>query len=204
MTEELEKLQDICFKKAHIMMNMGLSQGMDVFDLTELLIKIELEKQEKQRLEDEKIDFNDEILEIEDVGELETVDISVTGNQLFYCNNILTKNSMGITHTADAIFGIVTSEALDELGQIMIKQLKNRWGDLGYYRRFLVGIDRSKMKIYELEENAQANINSDSSGSFGGNNKKQDGNSDAFDKTDIGTRLGSKRKSKVFGDVQLT
>ena len=70
-----------------------------------------------------------------------------------------TSESMGITHTADAIFGLVTSEELDELGQLMIKQLKNRWGDLGYYRRFLVGIDRAKMKIFDLEESAQENIN---------------------------------------------
>lgn len=163
MTEELEKLQDVCFKKAHLMIGMGLSQDMDIFELTDLLIKIELEKQEKQRLEDEKIDFNDEILEIEDIGELETVDISVTGNQLFYCNDILTKNSMGITHTSDFILGLISSEQLDELGQLMIKQLKNRWGDLSNYRRFLVGIDRSKMKIYDLEESAQKNIhNTDS------------------------------------------
>ena len=53
-----------------------------------------------------------------------------------------TSESMGITHTADAIFGLITSEDLESLGQIMIKQLKNRWGDLGYYRRFVVGIDR--------------------------------------------------------------
>lgn len=69
-----------------------------------------------------------------------------------------TSESMGITHTADCILGLVASEELDELGQLMIKQLKNRWGDLGYYRRFLVGIDRSKMKIYDLEESAQNNI----------------------------------------------
>ena len=69
-----------------------------------------------------------------------------------------TSESMGITHTADAIFGLIATEELDQLGQLMIKQLKNRWGDTGYYRRFLVGIDRSKMKIYDLEESAQDNI----------------------------------------------
>jgi endo-1,4-beta-mannosidase len=110
-----------------------------------------------------------------------------------------TSESMGITHTADAIFGIITTEALDELGQIMIKQLKNRWGDINYYRRFLVGIDRSKMKIYELEESAQKNIFPEG----GNSNKKSSGNSDTFDKTDIGNRLSS-RKSKVFGDIELT
>lgn len=69
-----------------------------------------------------------------------------------------TSESMGITHTADAILGLVTTEELDQLGQLMIKQLKNRWGDTGYYRRFLVGVDRSKMKIYDLEDGAQDNI----------------------------------------------
>lgn len=69
-----------------------------------------------------------------------------------------TSESMGITHTADCILGLVTTEELDNLGQLMIKQLKNRWGDLGYYRRFVVGIDRSKMQIYDLEDSAQNGI----------------------------------------------
>lgn len=69
-----------------------------------------------------------------------------------------TSESMGITHTADCILGLITSEELDNLGQLMIKQLKNRWGDLGYYRRFVVGIERSKMQIYDLENSAQNGI----------------------------------------------
>jgi replicative DNA helicase len=72
-----------------------------------------------------------------------------------------TSESMGITHTADCILGLITSEDLDSLGQLMIKQLKNRWGDLSYYRRFVVGIDRSKMKLYDLEDNAQRNVGPD-------------------------------------------
>jgi hypothetical protein len=72
-----------------------------------------------------------------------------------------TSESMGITHTADCILGLITSEDLDNLGQIMVKQLKNRWGDLNYYRRFVVGIDRSKMKLYDLEDGAQKNISQD-------------------------------------------
>ena len=69
-----------------------------------------------------------------------------------------TSESMGITHTADCILGLVTTEELDNLGQLMIKQLKNRWGDLSYYRRFVVGIDRAKMQIFDLEESAQRGI----------------------------------------------
>ena len=112
-----------------------------------------------------------------------------------------TSESMGITHTADCILGLVTSEALDELGQLMIKQLKNRWSDLGYYRRFLVGIERAKMKIYELEESAQKNSNIDGGGSNGGSNTNQD-DGPVFDKTDIGMRLNKKRRP-VFDDVQI-
>jgi hypothetical protein len=157
--------------------------------------------------------IHDEIVSIEKLGKRKTVDIEVTGNHLFYANGVLTHNSnsdvdltntsesMGITHTADCILGLVTSEQLDELGQLMIKQLKNRWGDLGYYRRFLVGIDRSKMKIYELEESAQKNINIDGNG--GGNSgKKYSDDTPVFDKTDIGQRLGA-RKKRVFSDAQL-
>ena len=113
-----------------------------------------------------------------------------------------TSESMGITHTADCILGLVTSEQLDELGQLMIKQLKNRWSDLGYYRRFLVGIDRAKMKIYELEESAQRNISID--GNSGSSGARSDDDSPAFDKTDIGQRLGARKKKTVFGDVQIT
>jgi replicative DNA helicase len=98
-----------------------------------------------------------------------------------------TSESMGITHTADAIFGLVTTEELDDLGQIMIKQLKNRWGDLSYYRKFLVGIDRSKMKIYDLEESAQNNIGSSDS-------QKQD-------KPDLSINRDKKKKN-IFDDVQ--
>jgi hypothetical protein len=56
------------------------------------------------------------------------------------------------------MFALITTEELESMGQLMIKQLKNRWGDISYYRRFVVGIDRSKMKIFNLEDNAQKNI----------------------------------------------
>lgn len=115
-----------------------------------------------------------------------------------------TSESMGITHTADAIFGLVSSEYLDEMGQLMIKQLKNRWGDISYYRRFLVGIERAKMKIYELEESAQQNINLDGNGAGGGSGggkKSYEDDGPVFDKTDIGQRLSSNKKRSVFSDT---
>ena len=66
-----------------------------------------------------------------------------------------TSESMGLPHTVDSMFALITSEELQEMGQLMIKQLKNRWGDISFYRRFAVGIDRAKMKLYNLEESAQ-------------------------------------------------
>ena len=72
-----------------------------------------------------------------------------------------TSESMGITHTADCILALISSEELENLGQLMIKQLKNRWGDINMYRRFVVGIDRSRMKIFNLEESAQKNVTSE-------------------------------------------
>jgi len=69
-----------------------------------------------------------------------------------------TSESMGLVFTADCILGLISSEELESMGQIMIKQLKNRWNDLNYYRRFVVGIDRSKMRLYDVEEHAQSNV----------------------------------------------
>jgi len=72
-----------------------------------------------------------------------------------------TSESIGLAATVDAMFALITTEELEGMGQLMIKQLKNRWGDLSYYRRFVVGIDRSKMKLYDLEERAQGNIHNE-------------------------------------------
>ena len=69
-----------------------------------------------------------------------------------------TSESIGLPQTVDAMFALISTEDLESMGQIMIKQLKNRWNDLSYYRRFVVGIDRSKMRLYEVEEHAQGNV----------------------------------------------
>lgn len=69
-----------------------------------------------------------------------------------------TSESFGLPATADLMFALIRSEELDELNQIMIKQLKNRYADPGSYKRFVVGVDRSKMKLYDVEESAQQDI----------------------------------------------
>ena len=72
-----------------------------------------------------------------------------------------TSESFGLPATADLMFALISTEELEELGQIMVKQLKNRYNDLTKYKRFVIGIDRSRMKLYDVEESAQSDIMSD-------------------------------------------
>ena len=69
-----------------------------------------------------------------------------------------TSESFGLPATADLMFALVSSEELEKLGQIMVKQLKNRYNDPTFKRRFVVGIDRPKMRLYDCEQNAQDDI----------------------------------------------
>ena len=66
-----------------------------------------------------------------------------------------TSESFGLPATADFMFALVTSEELEQLNQIVVKQLKNRYGDPNLHKRFVIGIDRSKMKLYDVEDSAQ-------------------------------------------------
>lgn len=69
-----------------------------------------------------------------------------------------TSESFGLPATADLMFALISTEELEQLGQIMVKQLKNRYNDPSYYKRFVIGVDRSKMKLFDLEAVAQNNI----------------------------------------------
>ena len=69
-----------------------------------------------------------------------------------------TSESFGLPATADFMFGISTSEELDALNQIMVKQLKNRYNDPGRNRKFVVGVDRSKMRLFDVEQSAQEGL----------------------------------------------
>ena len=69
-----------------------------------------------------------------------------------------TSESFGLPATADFMFALVSNEELSELNQIIVKQLKNRYSDLNTYKRFVVGIDRSKMKLYDVESSAQEGL----------------------------------------------
>ena len=90
-----------------------------------------------------------------------------------------TSESFGLPATADLMFALISTEELQDLGQIMVKQLKNRYSDPSTHRKFVIGVDRPKMKLYDVEQHAQEDIIDDGP---------------AFDKTDSGKRMGSERK----------
>ena len=66
--------------------------------------------------------------------------------------------SMGVAATADFIIGMSTTEDLKKSGQILFKQLKNRYNDLNYYNKFLVGVDYGKMRLYNVNDNTNNNV----------------------------------------------
>ena len=77
------------------------------------------------------------------------------------------------------MFALISTEEIENLGQLMVKQLKNRYNDISKYKRFVIGVDRNKMKLFDVEESAQSNIMNDVSPDTGpiatwGDNEKKD------------------------------
>jgi hypothetical protein len=69
-----------------------------------------------------------------------------------------TSESFGLPATADLMFALITSDELEELDQLVVKQLKNRYNDPTVFKRFVIGIDRSRMKLYDCEQTAQEEL----------------------------------------------
>jgi archaellum biogenesis ATPase FlaH len=69
-----------------------------------------------------------------------------------------TSESFGLPATADLMFALISTEELEKLGQLMVKQLKNRYNDPTSNKRFIIGVDRAKMKLYDVEQSAQSLI----------------------------------------------
>jgi len=90
-----------------------------------------------------------------------------------------TSESFGLPATADFMFALITSEELEDLGQILVKQLKNRYNDPSHHRKFVVGVDRSKMRLYNVEQSAQDDIIDDTP---------------LFDRSSSGERIKQERK----------
>jgi replicative DNA helicase len=93
-----------------------------------------------------------------------------------------TSESFGLPATADFMFALVSNEELESLNQIMVKQLKNRYNDPGFYKRFVVGIDRAKMKLYDTEASAQVGL------ADAGQSYSKEDDTPMFDKSNFGRR----------------
>jgi hypothetical protein len=114
-----------------------------------------------------------------------------------------TSESFGLPATADFMFGLISTEELEGLGQLMVKQLKNRWGDTNNLKRFVIGVDRSKMKLYDAEESAQQGLVNDGpvadKGAFGERMKAERGEN----KDNVLSYRNNKPKSKPdFGGLK--
>ena len=98
-----------------------------------------------------------------------------------------TSESFGLPATADLMFALISTEELQDLNQILVKQLKNRYNDPTINRRFVVGVDRAKMRLYDVESSAQKDI--------------MDGPSDdlpLFDNTSVGKTFEQKDFKALF------
>jgi len=84
-----------------------------------------------------------------------------------------TSESFGLPATADLMFAMVTSEELEALGQVMVKQLKNRYNDPNHKKRFVLGIDRSRMRLYDIDNPEEGVVD----------------DSPAFDKSNVNERF---------------
>ena len=90
-----------------------------------------------------------------------------------------TSESFGLPATADFMVALVSNEELDKMGQVMVKQLKNRYGPPDHYKRFVLGIDKSKMRLFDVEDAEKSLVN----------DSPDDG--PVFDQTDTGKKLNT-------------
>ena len=84
-----------------------------------------------------------------------------------------TSESFGLPATADLMFALISTEELEQQGQFMVKQLKNRYNDPTLHKRFVIGVDRSKMRLFDVEDNQQTLVD----------------DTPVFDKTETGKRF---------------
>jgi len=97
-----------------------------------------------------------------------------------------TSESFGLPATADFMFALISTEELEDAGQIMIKQLKNRYNDTAVNRKFILGLDRGKMKFYDVDINESIELsgaNTKDTNDFGsgfGYSDKFQGNKEKF------------------------
>ena len=81
------------------------------------------------------------------------MDITVSRDNLFIANNILTKNSFGVPATADFMLALMRTEEHDEMNQVFCKQIKSRYANKSDKLRFVLGVDQQKQRYYDVEDN---------------------------------------------------
>jgi replicative DNA helicase len=102
-----------------------------------------------------------------------------------------TSESFGLPATADLFLALIQTEELQELNQVMVKQLKNRYGDENINKRFVIGINKAKMKWYDVEQDAQQNV-------MGNSNNNNDSPSSVFSSS-----RGKGKKTSDFKNFKL-
>lgn len=130
----------------------------DFFAICDAIVNEEVEKAQAAKEAEQYLLFDDEIVEIEELGEIELMDITVSRDNLFYANGILTKNSMGLPQAADFMLSLTRSEDLDAVGQLMMKQLKTRYNNKSSKLRFTIGIDLEKQQWKNVDEGRRVQL----------------------------------------------
>lgn len=97
-----------------------------------------------------------------------------------------TSESFGLPATADFMIALSTTEELEQMGQILVKQLKNRYNDISTLRRFVLGIDRSKMRLFDLDDSAQSELVD--------TDMKDKKDASVFDKSKFGSSMMAEKK----------
>jgi hypothetical protein len=160
-TDRESNLTNFIKRKVELMSTLGLVDNqLTVDEYVNTIKKIIKEQEDKNIITDRQIDYNDEISSIEELGELETIDISVTGDNLFYCNDILTKNSIGLAATADVIVSIFQNDEDRELELIRMGMMKNRFGARG--TTTAMKIDYSTLTITQSDDAENIGVDSQS------------------------------------------
>jgi len=107
-----------------------------------------------------------------------------------------TSESFGLPMTADLVLALICTEELDKMGRILIKQLKNRYNDVNYVKRFIVGVSRSKMRLFDVDDHEQKKIIEGPS-----EEAKQDDDKSVFDQTPFGE--GMQAESRGYDDFKF-
>jgi hypothetical protein len=106
------------------------------------------------------MNFNDTILSIEILDEEEMIDIEVSDDHLFYGNDILVSNSIGIPGVCDLMLAVTRNEEMDNIGQITCKQLKNRFRNMIFKPRFILGTEFDQQLLFDVNEGEQTLVES--------------------------------------------